>query len=826
MFNFNTKITGNGVDTPTPFNSLTHGEMNSVFIELENLCLDAGISLESYTAGAAATQTMDLVNALKVLSKRQSVLVVDPAASTTSTTKLIPVAGAGSDFFSSTTQPHNGFIFAYRTRSTVNSVGAPSPEAVQIGNQVLNLIDVKGRLILTSASADEYSYTADTFYICAVAGTDAVILNQAQVGGSGFTTIDAQRLDNKHGMYTATVQNTTGFIRAVAADSTTLAVEYPLDPPARGQRIQLRITGATPLQSGPQSLSIASSTGSIISSVASIVDYSGIAVEDAPPSPSYIMAGNLYDLVFDGTNWVCLNPEKYDSTVFATIEDVLIESVFNGFFAGVVVDDTIILNAANNGQYIAPTNNGTPETGTTINFKFTGVLGPSPAGIVIQTTTTSSSAKPVVSNTGSPLSGNTLAPRYLTQGVQYEAVFDGVRWVVYNPTVPPQNFITYDDASRAAQRQGVYTAEAESDNSTNILATVVETTQYVASTPSVSFPLTGQRAVFSFGAFPALHPTNNLSLKLTNGTVTTVSKPLFTTGVSPLTANQSNDFHLKDGITYEAIYNGVYWVVLNPSSPSDTSVPIGLVSRNYLEGLQTHSAGSGAAIWVDPGRCMDSTNTVEIVLPSALTAKVVGTNWSAGGSGGAKPTSVSLTANTMYHIFVIRNAAGNVDVGIDSSATATNLLATSGYTHYRRIGQCYALTATTIRDYSTFGRFNRKRMNMVQAVVVNDSTLTTTEEFVSVTYRDLINPFTAFGYVAATNVSATSTGVAILRGSHLAGTGSLGSPYRVGVVAASSTISIGGHYSVDLNTSGSLAYRGLNTVGGIEIFQYGWESDF
>lgn len=70
----------------------------------------------------------------------------------------------------------------------------------------------------------------------------------------------------------------------------------------------------------------------------------------------------------------------------------------------------------------------------------------------------------------------------------------------------------------------------------------------------------------------------------------------------------------------------------------------------------------------------------------SLTKKLNAT-WVAGHDQGGRPAAVSLAASTWYHVFVIFNSStGVVDGGFDTSPTAANLIAASGYTHYRRVG--------------------------------------------------------------------------------------------------------------------------------------------
>ena len=106
-----------------------------------------------------------------------------------------------------------------------------------------------------------------------------------------------------------------------------------------------------------------------------------------------------------------------------------------------------------------------------------------------------------------------------------------------------------------------------------------------------------------------------------------------------------------------------------------------------IGGLYISNNGTDAEHDVDIsiGRCRDAGDTVAISLTSATSKRIDGT-WVAGSGNGGLASGVSLSADTWYAFHVIRASNGTVDAGFDNSSTATNLLADSGYTTYRRIG--------------------------------------------------------------------------------------------------------------------------------------------
>jgi microcystin-dependent protein len=107
--------------------------------------------------------------------------------------------------------------------------------------------------------------------------------------------------------------------------------------------------------------------------------------------------------------------------------------------------------------------------------------------------------------------------------------------------------------------------------------------------------------------------------------------------------------------------------------------------RGHLAALKTSNNPVDQVndIDIQDGECRDSTNTVDIVLPSQMT-KRLDAFWSAGtGQGGLD--QIGALANLSYHVFVIKNVnTAEVDVLFSPSATAPML--PTGFTHKRRIG--------------------------------------------------------------------------------------------------------------------------------------------
>jgi len=105
-------------------------------------------------------------------------------------------------------------------------------------------------------------------------------------------------------------------------------------------------------------------------------------------------------------------------------------------------------------------------------------------------------------------------------------------------------------------------------------------------------------------------------------------------------------------------------------------------------------------IVLEPGVAWDSTRAQILALDTALT-KDLAAPWVVGNGNGGR--AGALTADTWYHVFLIKHANGTVDAGFDTSITASNLLTASTYDYYRRVGSIYYETAA-IRLFVQIGR--------------------------------------------------------------------------------------------------------------------------
>lgn len=113
-----------------------------------------------------------------------------------------------------------------------------------------------------------------------------------------------------------------------------------------------------------------------------------------------------------------------------------------------------------------------------------------------------------------------------------------------------------------------------------------------------------------------------------------------------------------------------------------TQLPAGTIYGLHIDNSATDATND---IDIQPGEAVSTDDAVDRVLLSLSGAigKRLDATWSTGHGNGMRSSSVAL-ANTTYHIFLIR-VSGVDDIGADTDADATNLIADHSVTHYRRI---------------------------------------------------------------------------------------------------------------------------------------------
>lgn len=134
-----------------------------------------------------------------------------------------------------------------------------------------------------------------------------------------------------------------------------------------------------------------------------------------------------------------------------------------------------------------------------------------------------------------------------------------------------------------------------------------------------------------------------------------------------------------------------------------------VVMDNYLTGLiLSNDTDTDHDINITAGKAMDSTNSIMMNL-SSETTKQIDATWDSGDDAGGMNDGESVGNTTWYHVHLIASSDGaTVDVGFDTSVTATNLLAdaavvAAGITLYRRIGSVLTDGSANIVQFTQIG---------------------------------------------------------------------------------------------------------------------------
>ena len=140
--------------------------------------------------------------------------------------------------------------------------------------------------------------------------------------------------------------------------------------------------------------------------------------------------------------------------------------------------------------------------------------------------------------------------------------------------------------------------------------------------------------------------------------------------------------------------------------------------NGYKDGLiPSIAADADHDITVSTGRARDSSDTLDLILSSALT-KQLDANWAAGDAAGGLPITVTLVDAMTLYVFVIAKTDGSIDVGFDDNTSATKLLAASTYTHYLQIGSFTINVGLNIATDSLVGvSANTQALSVVDDVV-------------------------------------------------------------------------------------------------------------
>jgi hypothetical protein len=115
-----------------------------------------------------------------------------------------------------------------------------------------------------------------------------------------------------------------------------------------------------------------------------------------------------------------------------------------------------------------------------------------------------------------------------------------------------------------------------------------------------------------------------------------------------------------------------------------------LVPSNAGDADHDIAFGVGAAIASNDGQFLDF---------SAPLTKQIDAVWAAGPGAGGLFSGATLSADTTYHLFIIRKTSdGSLDAGFDDNISATNIPA--GYSSFKRIGSVNTDVSSNIKPFT------------------------------------------------------------------------------------------------------------------------------
>ena len=177
-----------------------------------------------------------------------------------------------------------------------------------------------------------------------------------------------------------------------------------------------------------------------------------------------------------------------------------------------------------------------------------------------------------------------------------------------------------------------------------------------------------------------------------------VASGAYSLPIVPATSGELEDAFIGPGARFVQITvlsgpSGAVNEVLLPRQPLATAPYAFIAGRALQAGVLPPSYLSGGALVYDAPSNMhvervaarDSADEVDLRLDVAL-AKTINSSgaWEAGEDGAAIDGGAA--TDTWYAVLLIGDPSGQVDWGLDTDASASNLLIASGMTHFRRIG--------------------------------------------------------------------------------------------------------------------------------------------
>jgi len=263
---------------------------------------------------------------------------------------------------------------------------------------------------------------------------------------------------------------------------------------------------------------------------------------------------------------------------------------------------------------------------------------------------------------------------------------------------------------------------------------------------------------------------------------------------------------------YDAVYDGTNIVILDA-----TANP--LQKRNSFQIRPTNGTNawtvwvSNTSVQATPFETRDITDIFNITNTASITKLISATFVAGTGNGGLATGAVA--ANTTYHFFAIVNpVTGAVDVGYDTSLSATNLLANAnviagGFTKYRRIRSYLTDASGFIRNDIQVG--NEFIFNVPAAFVAGAAQVAGTETLRTLDVPSGLN-LKVKGIVSVQVTSGGAVGVYVYSAA-VNLSGGLLSSRESQAYGSFSVVDGQGHFEAITNTSSQIRTNSANAGG-------------
>ncbi len=179
---------------------------------------------------------------------------------------------------------------------------------------------------------------------------------------------------------------------------------------------------------------------------------------------------------------------------------------------------------------------------------------------------------------------------------------------------------------------------------------------------------------------------------------------------------------LADKVTNAAnIATNVTDIATNVTNITTNTTAVAALSHNFIGGLiLSNDANPDEDINITAGSAQDSANAQMITLASEITKQIDAT-WAVGNDAGGLASGASLTASTLYAVWLIRRSdTGVVDVLIDDSFATPDY--PTSYDESRLIGAIATDSSSDIITFTQVGDYFRYTGDVIKDV--NDTTIT------------------------------------------------------------------------------------------------------